>query len=582
MPFLEEAVRRAPSEIGYRTLLAEACLREGAITRAIEILASSLDANAKPRTIYVLALALLAVERNGEAKSAATEVIRLNPLMDRAFFVRALARRMQGDLEGALDDLRAATHARRESEYALAFARIAIEAARDAAPVATPEVLRTALRLVDEGGGADAFSRERQHLGGLLAFALNQPAEAIDRIHVHDPASEPRLALLRGYALLAAGRGAEATSDLRAARDLPATRTAATRYLTAFRERGRMAPSLGEALLAAGEPAWPELRTIVAKLVLPPAESWPFKPEPRGAADGDLIDLEFDGDAAPQSKAPGSDTEVSLGRARALLAEGRHDAAVRELEHAWEQVRPGASPLPASDPVPRRVLQTLAEAMAAAYDQSFDGDVAPRRVREEELYAAGARYPALLRSLVRKYTSHEPREDAFALDVLVTALETPDVLAADASREVLKALTASLRLDLEDDPTAVELRVQLLERLHRVRPGLAFPRLYLGRHAVTRGDPERALAFLGGLAGPLANSAQVLLLRGQCLESFGDLDRALALYREAHARAPQLPEVSYRIGRVLLRFGAYAAPAGAERPPAQADPSSARESDSEG
>jgi hypothetical protein len=179
----------------------------------------------------------------------------------------------------------------------------------------------------------------------------------------------------------------------------------------------------------------------------------------------------------------------------------------------------------------------------------------------------------MLRSLVSKFTQGEPREDSFALDVLVTAVESSGVLSKYATRDVLRHLVAALRLDLMDDPAAVEARVPLLERLHRARPGLAFPRFYLGRHAVLCGDPERALAFLAGLGGPLRDSAHVLMLRGVCAESLGDSARALELYREALVIAPQLPDVSYRIGRVLIRRAVASAPAGAAPAQAQGNPS---------
>jgi hypothetical protein len=180
-------------------------------------------------------------------------------------------------------------------------------------------------------------------------------------------------------------------------------------------------------------------------------------------------------------------------------------------------------------------------------------------VRDEEPYAAGARYPAMLRSLVWRFSEYEPREDYFALDVLVTAIETADVPDRNTARDVLRALAFALRMELEDDSIAIQVRVQLLERLHRSRPGLTFPRLYLGRHAIQHGDPDRALAFLEGMAGPLAASAQVLYLRGLCAESLGDPEWALDLYRLAHARAPQIPDLSYRIGRVLIRRAAKSA-----------------------
>jgi tetratricopeptide (TPR) repeat protein len=217
-------------------------------------------------------------------------------------------------------------------------------------------------------------------------------------------------------------------------------------------------------------------------------------------------------------------------------------------------------------------LQALAEALSAAYEQSSGGPAAPRRVRDEELYAAGARYPAMLRSLAWRFTDHEPREDAFALDVLVTAVESEGVLDRSATRDVLRHLAAALRLDVEEAPDRVEARVALLERLHRVRPGLAFPRLYLGREALAAGDPKRALAFLTTLAGPLSESAHVLMLRGACAESLGDPDRALELYRLAHARAPQIPDVHYRIGRILIRRAAREAERAAETRAEEAPP----------
>ncbi|MCI0340366.1 MAG: tetratricopeptide repeat protein [Planctomycetales bacterium] len=155
------------------------------------------------------------------------------------------------------------------------------------------------------------------------------------------------------------------------------------------------------------------------------------------------------------------------------------------------------------------------------------------------------------------------------------ALRYRRALCLDALRDLPTALAEVERLP-EETPSLLY-RGDLLERLRRFPeaaevyrraaerdPGsgeslVRLGRLLLaelGRPGEARAPLEAALALAGSRGDPRGRLARgALHLLGRVAEENGDLDRAVALHREASKADPGDPELGAALGRALLRAG---------------------------
>lgn len=553
---LLEAVRRHPGNRRYLELLAEAHLSGGRPAKAIAAFRQALGPEAAPRGVYLLALAYALEERWAAAEGAATQVLDASPGFDRAWYLRARVRRARRERRLAFADAgEALALAESDPEYRLAWARLALEIAASA-PDGSAHGLEEALGILERKPFPAGTGAESGFLRGLLKLALGSPAAAVETWHSAAGAGGPAMELWRGVACFHAGRGREATTAFEAARKDPATAALVERHFRSVREGLRGASAVLSLLDPDQGLRWPPLETpalrpLPRRLVLRGRDAPPSPASDPGPA-WDLAPVFHSGNGRTRTHL---EVAQALGEGRRHLAQERPADAARVLAGAWERVGPAE---PGDDAPLRQLRQAIAEAFAVAIVRS--GESAPPGPSREELFAAGARFAPFLRALVIRCLE-DGRSDALALDVLVAWIESEPEGDRGVVRRALARLAESLRFP--GPPGEADAgKVLLLERLHRARPQLAFPRLYLGRHRYRHRDYLGARHFLDGIQGGLAGQAAVVTLRARCAERLGDTAAALALYRQAIERHPRLPAPNFWLGRLLQDLSlAPAAPA---------------------
>jgi hypothetical protein len=124
----------------------------------------------------------------------------------------------------------------------------------------------------------------------------------------------------------------------------------------------------------------------------------------------------------------------------------------------------------------------------------------------------------------------------------------PDELRTPMSQILSYALHVRLTTPLDE----ARARAPRLERLHRARPKLTFPRLFLGRLRYLERDYAQASRLLAGVSGRLASSPKVLNVRGRCAEKLDNETQAISLFRRSLQEDRHQPHVHFRIGRLLL------------------------------
>ena len=115
-----------------------------------------------------------------------------------------------------------------------------------------------------------------------------------------------------------------------------------------------------------------------------------------------------------------------------------------------------------------------------------------------------------------------------------------------------QVLSYALHVRLTTPVDEAKARAPWLERIHRCRPKLTFPRLFLGRLRYLERDYGRARELLEGVSGRLASNTKVLNVRGRCAEKLGKSAEALELYSRSLAEDQHQPHVHFRIGRLML------------------------------
>ena len=127
---------------------------------------------------------------------------------------------------------------------------------------------------------------------------------------------------------------------------------------------------------------------------------------------------------------------------------------------------------------------------------------------------------------------------------------------------VLRFLAVALEIDLRADPREILNLCPLLERLHRIRPGMAFPLFQLGRYHYLQRDYRTARQYLGRVSGKLAKNPRLINLQARCSEKLGDLATALDQHRKSLAEDSDQAHVHFCIGRILLHDYVEASSAG--------------------
>lgn len=552
LPFLRGAVRRNPEHPRYRAVLGEALLVRRRRDEAIWHLGAALTPGSPPRVPYLLSLAYLSVGRYREAAVTATLAIEASDgFLERARYVRARAHRALGDLKASFNDLAFIVEGQPAlSETAHAFARMAIEYAAKAGRSAAQGYVEIARLALAAKRADNVFRDENEYLAARLALIASDPVDAENLLRRTSFPSSEEASLWRGLALLRLGRGVAATAELNRARTDPQTAAVASRWMSRIGDGVAMDAAAIDLVDSKNGLLWPDpLRPDLG--LLPDAAAAPTVPGVHLFENDPKESVRFDawvtshGDTNRAEEVRPLDD--GLARGRSYLANGAPVAAVAPLEEAFDAAQRLSRPL---SPELRMRQQAIAEALVVAYANS--GDDAAAGARAESLYSAGARYGRFLEMLAQRLVLREARRDPFALEVAVSALEA-GIESRSYRKALLEALAVGLRIGFEDALGPDEPRLLLLERLHRFDSELAFPRVYLARLHFRRGDLTHAEAFIERLQGPLARSAEVLVLRAAGAESRGENDRALELYHEALEAHPGFPGIHFRIGRLLLQ-----------------------------
>ena len=225
-----------------------------------------------------------------------------------------------------------------------------------------------------------------------------------------------------------------------------------------------------------------------------------------------------------------------------FLCAGDFRQALRKLERAWALTLA----LPERPSFTRPLGRLLIEACLAGGR--------PERLDRHALglLEAGVREPPVLAACARAFLAGNRRDDPVAVQLFLDVLAAGKAIDRPLQEEILRALSVALEVNMEAGPAEARPLVPALERLHALRPGLAFPALQLGRYHYLRGDYPRARGYLMGLKGSIARSPHGLNLLARCSEKMGDLDHALATYKASLGADPLQPHVHYRIGRILV------------------------------
>jgi tetratricopeptide (TPR) repeat protein len=236
-----------------------------------------------------------------------------------------------------------------------------------------------------------------------------------------------------------------------------------------------------------------------------------------------------------------------LREGEAFLETGRHRKALASLLEAFDAVRGTA----ANDPEAKRLLTAIVAGLRKASTALGREDILDEK--SELIFQAGLRTGELAERLIRRWALDERRVDLHAISAYVGYLEARGRLDDALRLRLMQILSYALHVRLPSRPEDVEPLVPLLERLHRIRPKLVFPRLYLGRWHYLCRRYEQARMLLARVSGKLGESPKVINIRGRCAEKLDRFEEATALYRKSLEIDRHQPHVHFRLGRMLLR-----------------------------
>ena len=117
----------------------------------------------------------------------------------------------------------------------------------------------------------------------------------------------------------------------------------------------------------------------------------------------------------------------------------------------------------------------------------------------------------------------------------------------------LRRLQHILRIRLTERPAEVVWRMEMLLKLHAVRPDINFPKLYLGRAHYLLREYQDAIEYFDALAGSPAETASVLNVVGRCHEKLGNLGAARAAYEKSLRINGDQAGILFRLGRIELK-----------------------------
>lgn len=219
---LEHASRLSPNSPRYHVLLGEAYLLRGDAEDAIAPLQVGFQADAHPRTAYLLAIALLRCHRIDQAERYASAAVgETGSVFHRAHYVRATCRLARDDREGAIRDLwQALDLAPEESRYRMELARLLVARALAAAPLDRRRRVDEAVHVLREASPASSCDAEWHYLIACCLIEGGDAAEALGHLARTDFPSLEEVAFRRGLALARLDRADEAARELeRSARD---------------------------------------------------------------------------------------------------------------------------------------------------------------------------------------------------------------------------------------------------------------------------------------------------------------------------------------------------------------------------
>jgi tetratricopeptide (TPR) repeat protein len=318
-----------------------------------------------------------------------------------------------------------------------------------------------------------------------------------------------------------------------------------------------------------------------------------------------LWEEERQGEQAARQARAANELELALDRADLFQGQGKRAEALA----AFDRAELLASQAPA-DPAREARLVALKERLAAeALDQEFIARYEEIRLRVEsqvdvdssnfntngaytEIREALRRYgieigvmtPARVaariqarpdqvrRSLVAALydcLKYGPAEDA------QTLLDTLDAADNDAWRVRVRKLSAGRdqkaleqlagEADVQKQPPnilvrvacnlPVQTRLELLRRIQRAHPEDLWANAGLARELQNNGHPAEAIRYHTAALALRPDNAGLYLNRGDAFMDAGELDAAIADFRQSFALAPQYAEAHNMLGKVLLKKG---------------------------
>ena len=124
---------------------------------------------------------------------------------------------------------------------------------------------------------------------------------------------------------------------------------------------------------------------------------------------------------------------------------------------------------------------------------------------------------------------------------------------APVQEAIYRILAKVLRVRSHSRAAQIEPLVPLLRRLMACRPGLDFPRFYLGRCHYIENRFKEARRMLLALQGPLAFDPRVLNMLGRSAEKLGFLDEAAGCYGRSLETDGRQGTIHFRLARLLAR-----------------------------
>lgn len=555
---LHRANELAPQTPRYAALLGRALLLEGRAAEALPHLEAGFAEEQPPVYAWLIAVAHHLRGDYEKSRQWSSVALEESPRYPRALALRADCCERLGDADEALADWRCASDLEPDKDvYRL---RTSALLARRAWSTTDDQIRRDCLeearrRLLD--GLPKAHEPRWRYLVGCVLLELGEPRRALVHLDRTDAPNRAELAFRKGVCNLMLGHKSDGVPQLEVAANDEATCESAADILERSRSGRPPVPGverLPEPVLDAG----PELD--VAGLLWADDSAADRDSDPSLGVRDFIADGSSDSDRAltPVATDPESRDDVpatfDTEKARELLATGRerngekrHRLAGATLCRAFDVLdRPG--PAPAAVPPLRRDI--LAALLTAAEDPEI---VLPLARRTESVLDETVRLDAaLVRAIVDRASRHADQDDDALWRLYVAFLDTEVPCPAELRGRIVTLLSERLSIRLDSDRHEAEPLVPLLERLHRARPKLAFPRLYLGRWACLQERYADARDLLAGIGGRLAERPKVLNLRGRCAELLALESEAEQLFARSLDVRDDQADIHFRVGRLVL------------------------------